>query len=190
MSSLQIAHSYWKPFAGNFSTQTVVAVPGHPKTIKIILNKTETDEQTASCSVLHSCPTYPPVLKWNHPGQTRLQTQTLEGGQYRVTSTLTFHLTRADHNKTLRCSVIYHGGQRQKVSKVLQVKCECLWLHSLQMHFHAFLFRYIFNRWSTCNAGKGKSDWSQASTNMSLAKWKHANCTGHGYTKDLNTTQS
>lgn len=149
MSSRQIAQSYSEQFAGNLSIYAVLAVPGNPGTIQMILSKTERNAQTASCSVLHSCPTHPPVLKWNHPGQTLLQTQTLDSGQYRVTSTLTFHLTRADHKKTLQCSVRYYRGQGQKASKVLQVKCECLWLHSIQMHLHVralpcFFFGCLF----------------------------------------------
>lgn len=96
------------------------------------LNEAETGVKTASCSVRHSCPTHPPNFKWNHPGQTLLQTQTLENGQYRMNVTLTFHLMRSDHKKTLQCSVQYHGGRHQQVSKVLQVKCKCLRLHSLQ----------------------------------------------------------
>lgn len=105
----------------------VVTVAGDPDPIHLSIKEEEaTGAQTASCSVLHSCPTSPPVLKWNHPGKKLAQTQTLEGGQFMVTSNLTFHPTRADHNKTLRCSVKYHGGLHRHAAKVIKVKCECL----------------------------------------------------------------
>ncbi|XP_075882320.1 B-cell receptor CD22 isoform X2 [Nelusetta ayraudi] len=94
-----------------------------PDPIHLSIKEEEaTGAQTASCSVLHSCPISPPVLKWNHPGEKLVQTQTLEGGQFMVTSDLTFHPTRVDHNKTLRCSVKYHGGLHRHAEKVINVK--------------------------------------------------------------------
>lgn len=105
----------------------VVAVAGDPDPIHLSIKEEEaTGAQTASCSVLHSCPTSPPVLNWNQPGKNLVQTQTLEGGQFMVTSNLTFHPTRVDHNKTLRCSVKYHGGLHRHAEQVINVKCECL----------------------------------------------------------------
>lgn len=107
------------------SPTIVVTVSGNPDPISLSVREDEaTGAQTASCSVRHSCPPHPPVLKWNQPGEELVQTQALEGGQFMVTSRLTFHPTRADHNKSLRCSVEYHKGPRQQAEAVIQVKRE------------------------------------------------------------------
>lgn len=82
------------------------------------------DGQTASCSVSHSCPTSPPVFTWSHSGKAYFQSQQLDDGQWKATSTLTFHPTSADHNKPLQCSVRYKGGQHHKTFEVLKVKCK------------------------------------------------------------------
>lgn len=82
---------------------------------------------SASCSVSHSCPISPPVFTWSHSGQEHIQTQQLDNGQWEATSMLNFQPTHADNNKPLKCTVTYKGGQQQKTSKILKVKCECIW---------------------------------------------------------------
>ncbi|KAG8010163.1 Myelin-associated glycoprotein [Nibea albiflora] len=77
---------------------------------------------SASCSVTHSCPAVPPTFTWSHSEKAHVQHQLLEGGQWKTTSTLSFHPTSADHNKPLNCSVTYSGGQTQHKSMKLRVK--------------------------------------------------------------------
>ncbi|XP_030606482.1 myelin-associated glycoprotein-like [Archocentrus centrarchus] len=77
---------------------------------------------SASCSVSHSCPTYPLAFHWSHSGEQRDQTKQLHEGQWNSTSTLTFHPNRTDHNKPLQCRVTYHGGKHQETSQTLKVK--------------------------------------------------------------------
>uniref|UniRef100_A0A3B4FK52 Ig-like domain-containing protein n=1 Tax=Pundamilia nyererei TaxID=303518 RepID=A0A3B4FK52_9CICH len=84
----------------------------------------EGENVSASCSVFHSCPTYPPSFIWSHSGEQHDQTQQLHEGQWNSTSTLTFHPNRSDHNKPLKCNITYHHGLLQETSKILQVKCK------------------------------------------------------------------
>ncbi|KAM9352797.1 B-cell receptor CD22-like [Symphorus nematophorus] len=82
----------------------------------------ESQSVFASCSVSHSCPTSPPVFIWSHSGEAQLQLQQLEVGQWKSTSTLTFHSTSADDNKDLTCTIKLKGGTHHNASKVLRVK--------------------------------------------------------------------
>ncbi|XP_019211710.1 myelin-associated glycoprotein-like [Oreochromis niloticus] len=82
----------------------------------------EGENVSASCSVFHSCPTYPPSFIWSHSGEQHDQTQQLHEGQWNSTSTLTFRPNRSDHNKTLKCKITYHHGLLHETSKILQVK--------------------------------------------------------------------
>ncbi|XP_074539091.1 B-cell receptor CD22 [Halichoeres trimaculatus] len=87
--------------------------------------KTEVQEGenvSASCSVSHSCPASPPVFDWSHTGVKHFQHQQPSPGQWRATSTLTFQPTKADHQKSLQCTVRYKGGMHRVASKVLRVK--------------------------------------------------------------------
>ncbi|KAM7382723.1 hypothetical protein PAMP_002440 [Pampus punctatissimus] len=81
---------------------------------------------SASCSVSHSCPIFPPVFTWSHSGQEHLQPQQLDDGQWKATSTLTFIPTKADNNQRLQCNVTYRGGQQQNTFKNLRVVCKCV----------------------------------------------------------------
>uniref|UniRef100_A0A669C763 Ig-like domain-containing protein n=1 Tax=Oreochromis niloticus TaxID=8128 RepID=A0A669C763_ORENI len=82
----------------------------------------EGENVSASCSVSHSCPTYPPSFIWSHSGEKHDQTQQLQNDQWKATSTLTFHPNRTHHNQPLQCRVTYHGGKHQEQSKTLKVK--------------------------------------------------------------------
>ncbi|XP_026040916.1 myelin-associated glycoprotein-like isoform X2 [Astatotilapia calliptera] len=77
---------------------------------------------SASCSVFHSCPTYPPSFHWSHSGEQHFQAQKLHDGQWKATSILMFRSNRTDHNKLLQCRVTYHGGKHQETSKTLKVQ--------------------------------------------------------------------
>uniref|UniRef100_A0A3Q0SBT7 Ig-like domain-containing protein n=1 Tax=Amphilophus citrinellus TaxID=61819 RepID=A0A3Q0SBT7_AMPCI len=80
---------------------------------------------SASCSVSHSCPTYPLAFHWSHSGEQHFQTRQLHEGLWNSTSTLTFQPNRTDHNKSLQCNVTYHRGH-EVASKILKVKCNPL----------------------------------------------------------------
>ncbi|XP_019220672.1 myelin-associated glycoprotein isoform X2 [Oreochromis niloticus] len=101
-----------------------VSVIDEPNPIDFFLQDEvkEGENVSASCSVSHSCPTYPPSFIWSHSGEKHDQTQQLQNDQWKATSTLTFHPNRTHHNQPLQCRVTYHGGKHQEQSKTLKVK--------------------------------------------------------------------
>ncbi|XP_035772302.1 myelin-associated glycoprotein-like, partial [Neolamprologus brichardi] len=104
--------------------KVVISVTDQPNPISLSMKEEikEGENVSASCSVSHSCPTYPPDFHWSHSGAQHDQTQKLHKGQWNSTSTLTFHSNRTDHNKPLQCTVTYHGGKQQETSKIIKIK--------------------------------------------------------------------
>ncbi|KAL0985013.1 hypothetical protein UPYG_G00151830 [Umbra pygmaea] len=77
---------------------------------------------SASCSVVHSCPSEPPLLTWSSSKSPSVQTQQLANGQWEVTSSLTFTSSINDNNRTLVCTAEYNGGVPKSSNKTLNVK--------------------------------------------------------------------
>uniref|UniRef100_A0A3Q0T3D2 Ig-like domain-containing protein n=1 Tax=Amphilophus citrinellus TaxID=61819 RepID=A0A3Q0T3D2_AMPCI len=126
-------HNKYSFFNKKVSISTFIIVmivlvnTGDPNPIDLSVQEEVKEGQTvsASCSVSHSCPTYPPAFHWSHFGEQRFQAQELADGQWKATSTLTFHPNHTDHNEPLQCRVTYHGGKHQETSQALKVKCKC-----------------------------------------------------------------
>ncbi|XP_054478277.1 myelin-associated glycoprotein-like [Anoplopoma fimbria] len=110
-------------FSYKENTVTITMI-SEPNPIRFSVKEEMIEGQTvsASCSVSFFCITSPPVFSWSLPGEQHLQTQQLDNGQWRETSTLNFHPTSADHNKLLQCNTTYKGGQQYKANRVLRVK--------------------------------------------------------------------
>ncbi|XP_030604742.1 myelin-associated glycoprotein-like [Archocentrus centrarchus] len=108
-------------YKNNKVSLSVISEP-NPIDFSVQAEVKEGQTVSASCSVSHSCPTYPPAFHWSHFGVQRFHTQQLQEGQWKATSTLTFRPNHTDHNKPLRCRVKFHGGTRQESSKTLKVK--------------------------------------------------------------------
>uniref|UniRef100_A0A3P8N5M1 Ig-like domain-containing protein n=1 Tax=Astatotilapia calliptera TaxID=8154 RepID=A0A3P8N5M1_ASTCA len=105
-----------------------ISMIGEPNPTDFFVQEEVKEGQTVSafCSVSHSCPTNPPDFHWSHSGEQHFQTQNLQNGQWKATSTLTFRSDRTDNNKPLRCRVTYHGGKQREPSKTIKVKCKGL----------------------------------------------------------------
>uniref|UniRef100_A0AAY4ESU7 Ig-like domain-containing protein n=1 Tax=Denticeps clupeoides TaxID=299321 RepID=A0AAY4ESU7_9TELE len=76
----------------------------------------------ATCSVSHSCPANPPIITWSHSGATVTHSEHLTNGEWRMTSSLTFTPTRADHKVRLYCTASYSGGKKVRTYQTLLVK--------------------------------------------------------------------
>ncbi|CAJ1061631.1 myelin-associated glycoprotein-like isoform X1 [Xyrichtys novacula] len=108
----------------NYSYKSPVSIRmiSEPISVSVKDELKEGENVSVSCSASYSCPASPPDFNWNHSGEKVFHTEELDAGQWRATSTLTFHLTRADHEKNLLCTVRYIGGKQRTESKVLKVK--------------------------------------------------------------------
>uniref|UniRef100_A0A8C7S004 Ig-like domain-containing protein n=1 Tax=Oncorhynchus mykiss TaxID=8022 RepID=A0A8C7S004_ONCMY len=98
---------------------------------------------SASCSVSHSCPSYPPLLTWNHSGTRSLQSQQLTNGQWEVTSSLTFNPTISDNNQPLVCTAAFRGGKTVNRSKTLDVECKVEQSCELTTMFGRFILPFL-----------------------------------------------
>ncbi|KAL2101293.1 hypothetical protein ACEWY4_003054 [Coilia grayii] len=79
------------------------------------------DSVTVSCSVSHSCPPHPPTFTWSHNGNVTIQSEALNDGQHKLTSSLTFTASANDHQKPIICSAQHHGGKTASSSRILKV---------------------------------------------------------------------
>ncbi|TSN03404.1 Myelin-associated glycoprotein [Bagarius yarrelli] len=77
---------------------------------------------TATCSVFHSCPSDPPNLTWSHKGTVSSQSLQQTNGQWKITSSLTFTPSKADHKKSLTCTAVFPGGKESIGLTTLYIK--------------------------------------------------------------------
>lgn len=87
-----------------------------------IREEVEAHPANTTCSVTYYCPTSLPIFTWNHFGRQQDLLRHIGDNQWEATSTLTFHPTSADNNKSLQCTITYKGGQHHTANKVLKVK--------------------------------------------------------------------
>ncbi|KAK5862485.1 hypothetical protein PBY51_017876 [Eleginops maclovinus] len=80
---------------------------------------------TVQCSVYHTCPTYPPTMSVNIPGQKRRIThESMPDGTSRTTLTTTLNIER--DQQTVECSARHWGGLTARVTETFTAECSFL----------------------------------------------------------------
>lgn len=95
---------------------TSAGVP-QPPSLSVIAN----GKVTASCSVFHSCPSYPPQFSWSRSGFITRRSKKLNEWKWETVSTLTFVALASDCNRPLNCTVQYRGGKQATSSTILKL---------------------------------------------------------------------
>ncbi|XP_075046007.1 myelin-associated glycoprotein-like isoform X2 [Mixophyes fleayi] len=73
------------------------------------------------CNADHTCASRPPSLALNFPGQTKIQSIQLSGGNWREISQLTYIPSYADNKTPLRCTATYPNGLRSQQETILNI---------------------------------------------------------------------
>uniref|UniRef100_A0A3Q3RDK4 Ig-like domain-containing protein n=1 Tax=Monopterus albus TaxID=43700 RepID=A0A3Q3RDK4_MONAL len=69
---------------------------------------------SVSCSVTHTCPSYPPVFTWSVPTLTsEVRHMETSQGIYEITSTITFMVAGGDGVRSLNCTAIFWCDKQQ-----------------------------------------------------------------------------
>ncbi|XP_069551607.1 uncharacterized protein, partial [Brachyistius frenatus] len=102
-------------FENNPVSINVTRIPD-PPSLTVLVGK----KVSASCSVIHSCPTMPPRITWNHAGAIKRRLKKLDQWKWESVTTLIFRPAASDFNKPLKCTVIYNGGKRAMSSTILK----------------------------------------------------------------------
>uniref|UniRef100_A0A665SZE6 Immunoglobulin domain-containing protein n=1 Tax=Echeneis naucrates TaxID=173247 RepID=A0A665SZE6_ECHNA len=93
----------------SYTKKTVTLnVTSHPQSPSLSVRLT--DKVTASCSVSHSCPSFPPKFTWSRSGVITHRSKRLNDWKWETVSALTFKPLPADFRMPLNCTVQYRGG--------------------------------------------------------------------------------
>ncbi|XP_075135280.1 myelin-associated glycoprotein-like [Leptodactylus fuscus] len=73
------------------------------------------------CSADHTCPSSPPSLHWNKPGQVINQSVEISGGSWREESELTYIPTYVDDGSRVQCTATYPNDLFAQTSAILSI---------------------------------------------------------------------
>ena len=94
-----------------------------PPKISIYGEKKVGQSVTVQCSVVHTCPTFPPILKLNIGSEwSKVATELLLDGTARTTLTVSLHI-QSDQQR-VGCSVRHHGGLEAAASGSVEAECK------------------------------------------------------------------
>ena len=94
-----------------------------PPEIKIYGERRVGESVSVHCSVVHTCPTFPPTLKLNFRSEGSAVTHdSLQTGLARTT--LTASLLIESVHQRVDCSVHHHGGLEATASESIQAECK------------------------------------------------------------------
>ncbi|XP_073513698.1 B-cell receptor CD22-like [Phyllobates terribilis] len=82
---------------------------------------TEGEATIIQCTVVHTCRSSPPFLKWNKPGQAQNQSVEISEGSWREESNLTYIPSYVDDGTPVRCTATYLNRLRTERSGMLTI---------------------------------------------------------------------
>ncbi|XP_073457904.1 B-cell receptor CD22-like [Aquarana catesbeiana] len=77
--------------------------------------------ENVACSVVHTCGSSPPTLKWNKPGQTERRSEDLSGGNWREILTITYIPSHDDDKTEIQCTATFHNGRTSQMAATLKI---------------------------------------------------------------------
>ncbi|XP_077312676.1 B-cell receptor CD22-like [Lithobates pipiens] len=78
--------------------------------------------EIVSCSVVHTCGSNPPSLRWNKAGQTVRQSEDLSGGNWKEILTIRYIPSYEDDKTVIQCTVTYHNGRTSHEAATLNIR--------------------------------------------------------------------
>ncbi|XP_030225228.1 Schwann cell myelin protein [Gadus morhua] len=113
----------WKTYKFYDTTVTIqVEQTAEPPKISIYGEMKVGQSVTVQCSVVHTCPTFPPTLKLNIGSEgSKVATELLLDGTARTTLTVSLHI-QSDQQR-VGCSVRHHGGLEAAASGSVEAEC-------------------------------------------------------------------
>ncbi|XP_040276926.1 B-cell receptor CD22-like [Bufo bufo] len=83
---------------------------------------TEGEATNIRCTAEHTCPSSPPSLQWNKPGQIQNKSVDITGGIWREESMLTYIPSYLDDGTSVQCTATYPNGQKTERPEILNIK--------------------------------------------------------------------
>ncbi|PIO24245.1 B-cell receptor CD22 [Aquarana catesbeiana] len=82
----------------------------------------EGHSETFQCSVMHTCGSNPPSLKWNKDGQTERRSEDLSGGKWKEILTIRYIPSHEDDKTQIQCTATYQNGKTSQNAATLSIR--------------------------------------------------------------------
>ncbi|XP_030638867.1 myelin-associated glycoprotein-like [Chanos chanos] len=97
----------------------------HPKAPELHTPESITEDTpiVLKCSVIHTCPSHPPSLTWNHRNEhSKMHHKNIGHGNWEVESILSFNPSKEDDHKEITCTATFYGKLESKARGKIYIK--------------------------------------------------------------------